>query len=69
MKYSLDFSEHVQKAAYEYLEKYKSSHEVRDKHKETMTYLDQMGKNIKMFKEIASCIDTLLWMDDQPEEP
>jgi hypothetical protein len=68
MKYSLDFPEHVQKVAIAYLDKYKSGHEVRDKHKEFMNFLDQLGKEVKVFKEIASCIDTLLWMEDQPED-
>jgi hypothetical protein len=68
MKYSLDFPEHVQIVAKHYVEVYNNNRDIRDNHKANMTVLDQIGKEVKVFKEIASCIDTLLWMNDQPEE-
>lgn len=68
MKYSLDFPEYVQVVAKQYVEVYNNNRDIRDNHKANMTVLDQIGKEVKVFKEIASCIDTLLWMNDQPEE-
>lgn len=68
MKYSLDFSEPVQNISKKYVESYISNHNIRSSHNENMKSLDHMGKEIPVFKEIADCIETLLWMDEQPEE-
>ena len=68
MKYSLDFTEYVQSIAKSYIEMHKGNHEVRNNHKQYMNYLDQIGKEVKVFKQIANCIESILWMEDQPED-
>lgn len=64
----LDFSEAVQNVAKQYVRVYHGSYSVREKHNHNMRTFDEIGKEVGVFKEIADCIETLLWAEEQPED-
>jgi len=67
MRYKLDFSESVKAVAEKYVEIYHTNNDVRSNHKSNMNTLDSIGKSVPVFKQIVSCIETILWIQDQPD--
>jgi hypothetical protein len=65
MRYELDFPESVIHVSRKYVEYYYRDSDVRAKHKETLNFLFDLGKSIPMFKQIADCIETIMWQQDQ----
>ena len=63
----LDFSESVQSVAKQYVQIYHGSYSVREKHNHNMRSFDELGKEVSVFKEIADCIETLLWAEDNAQ--
>lgn len=65
MAYKLDFSENITELAKTYVEYYYKDSDVRMKHKQTMNFLSDTGKSIPLFKQLADCIETIMWKQDQ----
>jgi hypothetical protein len=65
MSYKLDFPESVIEISTKYVESYYRNSDVRMKHKETMNFLFDLGKSIPLFKQLADCIETIMWKQDQ----
>lgn len=65
LNYSAEFPEHVNKIAVEYLSAYNNSHNVREHHKKNMKCFDELSSHAPVFKQIANCIDALLWIQNQ----
>jgi hypothetical protein len=67
MKYTNDFSDSVKSVAKQYVQVYHNNNSVREKHKENMRFFDELGKEVAIFKEVANCIETLLWAEDNEQ--
>lgn len=65
MNYKLDFPESVTELATKYVEYYYRDSDVRMKHKQTMNFLSDLGKSVPSFKQLADCIETIMWKQDQ----
>ena len=68
MRYKVDFPDSVKEVAEKYVEIYHKNNDVRMSHKKNMDTFSQLGKDIPIFKQIADCIETIMWYQDQVED-
>jgi len=65
MSYKLDFPDSIIDIATKYIELYYRNSDVRMGHKQAMNSLFDLGKTIPLFKQLADCIETIMWKQDQ----
>jgi hypothetical protein len=65
MSYKLDFPDSIIDIASKYVEQYYRDSDIRMGHKQTMNTLFDLGKTITLFKQLADCIETIMWKQDQ----
>ena len=65
MSYKLDFPDSIIDIAKKYVEQYYRDSDIRMAHKQTMNTLFDLGKTIVLFKQLADCIETIMWKQDQ----
>jgi hypothetical protein len=68
MRYNIDFPDNVKSVAEKYIEIYYQNSDTRMNHKYNMKMLSDLGKEVAVFKQIADCIETIMWYQDQVEE-